>query len=123
MAKILLVDNIREDRIALYSLLQQAGHDVHESEDGAEAMECLRQQNYDLVITEVILRETDGPALLDYLEKRPDKIPVIALSGGNSQMPADIALLLVKAKANAVMSKPIDEQALLALVKKLLTPA
>jgi CheY-like chemotaxis protein len=123
MAKILLVDNIREDRIALYSLLQQAGHDVHESEDGAEAMECLRQQNYDLVITEVILRETDGPALLDYLEKRPDKIPVIALSGGNSQMPADIALLLVKAKANAVMSKPIDEQALLALTEKLLTPA
>jgi two-component system response regulator HydG len=50
----------------------------------------------------------------------PGRPPVLAISGGGSQMPSDQALILAKTKADAVLSKPFDNAELLGTVERLL---
>lgn len=108
MARILLVDNAKEQRRALAQALQENGHDVNEAEDGKDALENLRQRTYDLVITEILLTELDGTAVINYLEDIAVKPKIIAFTGGNEQIPAEQALLLVKHQANITLPLPLD---------------
>ena len=120
MAKILLVEHMKSVRRAIAALLHDVGHTVIEVEDGTDAITQLRNQSFDLVICEVLLATVDGTEVLAYLEKQPDRPPVIAISSGNNQIPAEMALLLVKTKANATLKKPFEDADLLALTEKLL---
>lgn len=122
MAKILLVENMKGVRRAIAALLQNVGHEVIEVEDGSEAIAQLRDHPFDLVISEVLLANVDGTEVLTYLEKQPDRPPVIAISSGNNQIPAEMALLLAKTQANATIKKPFEDSELLALVEQLLNP-
>jgi len=120
MARILLVDNDEEQRTRLAAVLRQAGHEAEEAHDGKDALLALRDRHYDLVITEVLLNEMDGTAVVTYLEAQPHKPKIIALSGGNSQIPAEMALLLVKPQVNITLPKPVDEKELVKLAASLL---
>ena len=120
MARILIVDNARDQRRALAAALQAKNHDVHEAEDGKDALENLRQHQYDLVITEILLSEIDGTEVINYIDLQPQKPKVIAYSAGNSQIPADMALLLVKAQVAATLHNPVEAAEIVTLVNKLL---
>lgn len=120
MARILIIDNVRDTRRSLASALQAKGHETHEAADGKDAIENLRTHNYDLLITEVLLTEIDAPKVLDYLEAQPHRPPVIALSGGNSQIPAEMALLMVKPQVAATFARPVADAEVVAQAEKLL---
>ncbi len=60
MAKILVVDDRVEDRELLVTLLNYAGCSVFEAADGAEALELVRTEHPDLVISDVLLPSVDG---------------------------------------------------------------
>lgn len=120
VAKILLIENMKSVRRALAARLKEAGHDIVEAEDGGDAIAYLRQHNVDLVITEMLLDKHDGTEVLAFIESQPIKPPVIAMTGGNSQIPADMAILPAKALATATLTKPIDETVLLGLITRLL---
>lgn len=123
MANILIVEDKKGIRRAIASRLAQNGHAITEAEDGQDAIDHLRQTRFDLIITEVLLQNVDGTEVLAWLESQPEKTPVIAMSAGNSQIPAEMALLLAKTQANATLQKPIDEAELLRLVDMLLKKA
>lgn len=121
MARILLIEDKKGVRRALAAALQAAGHEILEADDGRSGIELLKQRNFDLVITEVLLADLDGTEVLTWLEQQPQRPPVIAMSGGNSQIPAEMALLMAKVQASATLTKPIDEAELVALVSQLLS--
>lgn len=120
MAQILLVDNVRDERRALAAALQTGGYEVHEAEDGTDALENLRRHDYNLVITEVLLNEIDGTAVVEYLAAQPQRPRIIAFTAGNSQIPPEMALLLVKGQVDAALYKPVTEAAILKLAGELL---
>lgn len=120
MARILVIDNDEEERTRLSALLRHAGHQIDEAADGKDALLALRDHSYDLVLTEVLLGEMDGTAVVTYLDAQPHKPRIIAFSGGNSQIPAEMALLLVKAQVNLTLPKPFDEKELVRLAGGLL---
>jgi len=120
MARILLIDNAKEQRRALMLALQAKGHEVHEAEDGKDGIENLRQRSYELVITEVLLTELDGSEVVTYLDAQAVKPKIIAYTAGNSQIPAEQALLLVKSQVDAALIGPVEETELAALADKLL---
>ena len=64
MALILVVDDNQAIRRTRNILLKRAGHDVEEASSGAEAIQLLRQNLYDLVITDLKLGDVDGLAVL-----------------------------------------------------------
>ncbi|MEM8751127.1 MAG: ATP-binding protein, partial [Pseudomonadota bacterium] len=63
--------------------LQTRGYDVHEAENGAEALELIEElgDTVDLVVSDVVMPEMDGPSLLNEVRKTGSKVPFIFASG------------------------------------------
>ncbi len=121
MADILLIDDMKGVRQAVAAVLKRAGHAVTEADDGSKGLEKLRSgHRYDLVITDILMPTVDGIEVIMFIDTLPVRPPVLAISGGGSQMPADAALMLAKTKANAVLAKPFDNAELLEVVQRLL---
>ncbi len=63
--------------------LQARGYDVHEAENGAIALELIEElgDEVDLVVSDVVMPEMDGPSLLDEVRKTGNTVPFIFASG------------------------------------------
>ena len=82
-ATIVFVEDEDAVRAVGVRTLQARGYDVHEAENGAEALELLEDLGdlVDLVVSDVVMPEMDGPTLLDELRKTGSKVPFIFASG------------------------------------------
>src|SRR3989442_13621232 len=60
--RVLVVDDERSMRELLAIMLKQAGHDVTLAEGGEQAVEGLKSESFDLVITDLRMRKVDGLA-------------------------------------------------------------
>lgn len=104
-AHILVLDD-EPDLRTLYELtLLREGHRVHSAANLAEARECLQQQRFDLVITDMRLPDGQGLSLLRELaeENRPERAIVITAYGS-----AESAVEALKQGAFDYLTKPVD---------------
>src|SRR2546422_10976652 len=60
--RVLVVDDERSMRELLAIMLKQAGHDVTVADGGEAAIRALQSNTFDLVITDLRMRQGDGPA-------------------------------------------------------------
>jgi two-component system response regulator HydG len=120
MAHILLVDDMPAIRRAIARLLAGAGHRITEAGNGAEGIAALAGERFDLVITDILMPGKDGIEVIMHVLGMPQRPRVLAMSGGGAQVPADTALLLARTKADAIMSKPFENEQMIAAVGKLL---
>lgn len=106
MQSILVVDDDRLLRDMLRDMLESWGFRVITAADGEEGMRKFGTDDVSLVITDIVMPDTDGIALLKRLKKTAPKVPVIAISG----WPAANAPLYLNASqalgADAVLAKP-----------------
>jgi CheY-like chemotaxis protein len=123
MAKILLIDDMKGVRRTVSAVLKRAGHTVTEADDGGAGLQLLKSDQFDLVITDMLMPKHDGMEVLLFLEQQPNRPRVLAISGGGSQVSADEAFMLARSKADATLAKPFDNSELLAAVDKLLKVA
>lgn len=80
---LLVVDDIEDNRVALKMRLALAGYDnVTEAENGREALEALRANDFDLMLLDVMMPEMDGFQVLEEMKSDTDlrEIPVIMVS-------------------------------------------
>jgi CheY-like chemotaxis protein len=112
VSRILVVDDEPDQRFLLRRILQRAGHEVREANDGAAALRAVRESAPDLVVTDVMMPVMDGVELLRCLRDDPSTahIPVLAASGDTHLAGA----------ADAVVPKPYDWRHLLAVADGLL---
>jgi CheY-like chemotaxis protein len=121
MSEILLIDDMKGVRRAVSSVLKRGGHVITEADDGNKGIELLRGgKKFDLVITDVLMPECDGTEVIMFLQTMPSRPPVLAISGGGNQVSSDVALLIARSKADAVLAKPFENADLLATVDRLL---
>ena len=82
-ATVLLVED--EDAVRSFAVraLSTRGYRVLEAHSGAHALEVLEEHNgdVDLVISDVVMPEMDGPTLLKHLRKANPQIKIIFISG------------------------------------------
>src|SRR3989475_7821371 len=62
--RVLVVDDERSMRELLAIMLRQAGHEVTVAEGGEQAVEVIKSESFDLVITDLRMRKVDGIAVL-----------------------------------------------------------
>ncbi|WP_149143073.1 response regulator transcription factor [Gemmobacter caeruleus] len=115
LRKILLVDDDDDLREALSEqLVMTEDFDVFEASTGLEGMEKAKADNYDIVILDVGLPDTDGRELCRRLRKAGVKCPVLMLTGHDSD--AD-TILGLDAGANDYVTKPFKFPVLLARIR------
>jgi two-component system cell cycle sensor histidine kinase/response regulator CckA len=80
---ILLVEDEEGLRVLNARGLKSRGYDVIEAGNGVEAIDALERQggNVDLVVSDVMMPEMDGPTLFKELRKRHPDIKIIFVSG------------------------------------------
>src|SRR5207302_10311728 len=78
--RVLVVDDERSMRELLAIMLRQAGHDVTVADGGTAAIEALNSDAFDLVITDLRMREIDGLAVLRAAQARSPPTLVLAIT-------------------------------------------
>ena len=81
-ATVLVVDDLEHIRTVLCRNLRSAGHTVLESEDGAKALQMIRDRHgqVDLVITDVVMLGMNGTVLADRLTAEFSHVAVVLMS-------------------------------------------
>ena len=82
-ATIIFVEDEDAVRAVGSRTLQARGYEVHEAENGAIALELIEEMEdeVDLVVSDVVMPEMDGPSLLDAVRKMGNTVPFIFASG------------------------------------------
>ena len=81
---ILVADDERHLRSALFTALTRLGHAVELAENGQEALNKFHSQKFDLVITDLRMPSLDGLGLLKSVKKSRPEIPVIMMTAYGS---------------------------------------
>jgi two-component system response regulator PilR (NtrC family) len=80
MEKILVVDDERSMRELLELVLKRAGYSVHTAENGTRALELVRHNVYDLMISDVKMPDISGIDLLDRVREISPETMVIMIT-------------------------------------------
>lgn len=118
--KILLVDDRKENLIALTAVLKNAGYTTDSALSGEEALKLLLKNNYGLLILDVQMPEMNGFELAELIKgnSKTKEIPLIFLSANAIQK--EFYTKGHEAGALDYMTKPVDEKLFLIKVKNLL---
>jgi two-component system, cell cycle sensor histidine kinase and response regulator CckA len=114
-----------EDEEGLRSLnargLRSRGYSVIEASNGLEAMEALEEKNgaVDLVVSDVVMPEMDGPTLLKAMRGRNPDLKIIFVSGYAEDA---FEKSLPENQQFAFLPKPFTLSQLVAAVKETMTP-
>jgi two-component system cell cycle sensor histidine kinase/response regulator CckA len=115
-----------EDEEGLRSLnargLRSRGYSVIEASNGIEAMEALEEKNgaVDLVVSDVVMPEMDGPTLLKTMRGRNPDLKIIFVSGYAEDA---FGKSLPENQQFAFLPKPFTLSQLVAAVKETMTPS
>ena len=117
--KILLVEDNRELRIFLYNSLIDSYH-VVEADDGVEALEKIRSEQPDIIVTDLMMPRMDGIELIDKVRHdfTMSHLPIIMLTARHSP---DDRVKAMEFGADGYITKPFSIELLLARIDNLLT--
>ncbi|MDH3975563.1 MAG: sigma-54 dependent transcriptional regulator [Deltaproteobacteria bacterium] len=117
MASILIVDDNESIRVTLSILLKNAGHEVFEAKDGREAIERLKGEPYDLVITDLKMGKIGGMEVVKAARASIPPIEVIVVTAYGS---IETAVKAVKIGAFDFITKTFETNELLHVVERAL---
>lgn len=120
MARLLVVDDSLTTRTLERSILEAAGYNVCVAADGREALQVLRDEPVDLVVSDVDMPGLDGFALTEEIRKdqRLRHIPVVLVTGLEAEEHRQRG---VAAGADAYLVKQgFDQNHLIATIERLL---
>lgn len=112
MATILVVDDEPDIRFLLKVILEGAGHDVLQAHHGRRALEMIREELPDAVVTDWVMPRMTGPELIEELRAAPAT--------------SSLRILLVTSQLESVagvdafIRKPLDPDELLDTIERLL---
>ena len=115
--KILIADDDRRNRLAISHVLEEKGIQVVCVENGKDCLSTLETEpEIDLVLMDIMMPEMDGYEAMQHIRNEPGwkKLPVIALTA--KAMKGD-RLKCIEAGANDYLSKPVDMDKLLSLLR------
>ena len=107
--RVLIVDHERSVLASYTRWLSEAGFEVAEASDGAEALQRIENDQFDVVLSDISMPKMDGLALLRCMRARSLDVPVIVmLDTPNNRT----AIQAAELGALQYLVKPIDPKAL-----------
>ena len=112
---LLVVDDEEDLADIVAEELEDYGFKVKTAYSGREALEVVKSQPIDYVVSDVKMPNGDGKELLSSIRSRDPAVPVVLLMTGFSEISEEE---VVNAGATALLNKPIDIEALFERIKK-----
>jgi DNA-binding NtrC family response regulator len=119
MSKILIIEDEPSIRRVLVKILaeEDKSHKIDEAENGIDAINKIKKDSYDLIISDIKMPKVDGIEVLDFSVKNIPETPVIMISGHGD---LELAVESMKKGAFDYISKPPDLNRLLTTVRNAL---
>jgi putative two-component system response regulator len=116
LAKILVVDDEPSIVDLLTRFLRREGYDVVTATNGREALECVQQEQPDLILLDVTMPELDGFAVCKRLkeDERTALIPITMLTGLDDR---EHRTQGIEAGADDFLTKPFEQSILRARIR------
>jgi DNA-binding NtrC family response regulator len=113
---ILVVEDGQSQREMLRDFLKDEGYPVSEAENGESALKKLREDCFDLVLTDYKMPGMDGMALLQAAKELNPEVDVVVMTAFGT---VETAVTAMKAGASDYISKPIDLDELQLLIERI----
>jgi len=108
--RILIVDDERSIRLSLSEMMKDADYEVEVAEDATMALSMLKEETYDIVLSDIIMPKITGVSLLHSIKETWPDIEVILMTGEPTVESASAA---VRAGACDYLTKPVRKLDLL----------
>ena len=117
--KILIAEDERPMAKALQLKLTKEGFEAVNAYDGDEALELLSKGEFDLMLLDIMMPNTDGFGVLEALKKKGVKLPIIVTS--NLSQEEDIAKAKSLGASDFLVKSDVPINKIVERVNKLLT--
>jgi two-component system response regulator QseB len=110
--KVLLIEDDAMNRLVLRDMFAVAGLQIDEAAGGAEGLQLIEQNSYDLLLVDLRMPGIDGFSVMEAVRSRPDDkctTPIIVVSG---EAGPELRSSCMKAGANDQITKPVAMQVL-----------
>ena len=115
MADILVVEDEGFVRITMGHVMRAEGHTVRQALNGAEGLARFREKTPDLVITDILMPDSNGIDMIRAMRAEAHDLPIIAISGAEDQVREAL-----DCGASIALLKPFELNHLLERVRALL---
>lgn len=106
MGSALVIDDQPEMLNMMKVVLERLGFDVTAAPSGKSIVHDLDDAFYDIIITDIFMPDTDGIEVIRKLRSSRPDIPVLAVSGGGTNLEGDFLRVAKLLGASDVLQKP-----------------
>jgi two-component system, NtrC family, nitrogen regulation response regulator NtrX len=117
LAHLLIVDDDANTLASLARAFRLAGHEATVCDNAARALELVKSQAFDMMMSDVVMPGRDGLALLEDLRNAGIALPVVMVSG---QANIEMAVRATRLGAVDFLEKPLSTDKLLLTVENVL---
>src|SRR5947209_15521124 len=112
-----MVDDAANTLASLARAFRLAGHDATVCDSAARALDLIKSQPFDMMLSDVVMPGKDGLSLLEDLRNAGISLPVVMISG---QANIEMAVRATRLGAIDFLEKPISTDKLLLTVDNVL---
>ncbi|MCX7987773.1 MAG: response regulator [Bacteroidales bacterium] len=116
-----MVDDEPMVREGLKLALELEGFRTTTASSGMEALKVLRSHKPHLIITDIIMPDSDGIEVICTVREKNPEIKIIAISGGGRISASDHLRVAYQLGANGILAKPFTTEQLICEINRLLT--
>jgi DNA-binding NtrC family response regulator len=117
LAHLLIVDDDANTLASLSRAFRLAGHQATVCDNAARALELIKTERFDMVLSDVVMPGKDGLALLEDLRAQGVPVPVVMISG---QANIEMAVRATRLGAIDFLEKPLSTEKLLLTIDNVL---
>jgi putative two-component system response regulator len=117
-SRVLVVDDMEAMRLALVKCLHMSRYEVIAASSGGEALDLLRTQHFDLLLTDQTMPGLSGLELTDAVSRMHPDMPIVVLTGHTD---VELAKDSLQRGASDFVTKPVNIRELPILIERNLT--
>jgi putative nucleotidyltransferase with HDIG domain len=117
VARILVVDDEAHVRSMIGATLERQGYEVILASGGREALEAIDEETFELILTDIVMQEGNGLALLERIHGQNPNLPVIMVTAIHD---ISVAIDSMRRGAYDYLLKPFEREHLVATVQRAL---
>ena len=117
--KLLIIDDDAEILSSMYNFFRKKKYDIVSASNGLDALKIFEndQEVFDLIITDLVMPNVGGVAIITIAKQKHPETPVIAMTGWGE----DPEILASEARADVVLGKPFKLAELETIIKQLIS--